>query len=301
MRIAKLVFLSVVLLVPVCARAAQAQERNGQPGADGRLANTRWLLASFAAEGGQSPVVEGATITLNFGADGRAAGSGGCNSYGGEYSERGDELSFGPIVSTKRACVDERANRQEQQYLAALGAAGRFELSSGRLTIFQSDGRGSLNFTSGPAAEAAGGPAAEAQGQRYENLGSPVTLLASFYDAVNSRDYGRAFGYWETPPGNLQDFARGYAETAGVRLIVEPPTRVEGAAGSLYAEVPVVLIARQRDGSERVFAGCYAARKSNLRPTDVPKDETWRIHSAKVSTAAPGAAIPKLLAQACAK
>jgi heat shock protein HslJ len=293
MRIAKLLLLTVVLLVLACARAAQAQERNGQPGADGRLANTRWLLASFAAEGGQSPVIEGTTITLSFGADGRAGGSGGCNSYGGEYRERGDELSFGPIVSTKRACLDERANRQEQRYLSALGAASRFRLSNGRLTIFQSDGRGSLYFTSVPAAEA--------QGERYENLSSPVTLLASFYDAVNSRDYERAFGYWETPPGNLQDFARGYAETAGVRLIVEPPTRVEGAAGSLYAEVPVVLIARQRDGSERLFAGCYSTRKSNLRPTDVPKDEAWRIHSAKVSAAASGDAIPRLLARACVK
>lgn len=143
--------------------------------------------------------------------------------------------------------------------------------------------------------------AQERNGERYEDMSSPVTLLASFYDAVNSRDYGRAFGYWETPPGNVQDFARGYSETAGVRLIVEPPTRVEGAAGSLYVEVPVVLIARQRGGGERVFAGCYVARKSNLRQTDAPKDEAWRIHSAKVSLAASGDSIPKLLARACVK
>ena len=297
MRIAKLLCLTVVLLTPTCVRAARVQARDGQPGADGRLANTRWVLASFGAEGGQSPVVEGTTITLNFGGDGRAGGSGGCNSYGGEYRERGDGLSFGPVVSTKRACLGEPANRQEQRYLAALGAASRFELSGDRLTIFQGDGHDSLNFTSGPTS----GPAAEATGQRYENLNSPVTLLASFYDAVNSKDYERAFGYWETPPGNLQEFARGYADTAGVRLIVEPPTRVDGAAGSLYAEVPVVLIARRRDNSERVFAGCYVTRKSNLQPTDVPKVEVWRIHSAKVSPAASDAAIPKLLAQACVK
>ncbi|HYY97786.1 MAG TPA: META domain-containing protein [Pyrinomonadaceae bacterium] len=293
MRIAKLLCVTVVLLTTTCARAARARTLNRQPGAEGRLANTRWVLASFGAEGGQSPVVEGATITLSFGDDGRASGSGGCNSYGGEYTERGEGLSFGPLASTKRACLDERANRQEQRYLAALGAASRFELSGGRLTIFQGDGRGSLNFTSGPAAEAAG--------ERYENLSSPVTLLASFYDAVNSKDYERAFHYWETPPGNLQDFARGYADTAGVRLIVEPPTRVEGAAGSLYSEVPVVLVARGHDGGERVFAGCYVTRKSNLLPTDVPKVEVWRIHSAKVSPVAPDISISKLLAQACGK
>lgn len=293
MRIAKLLCLTVVLLTVTCARA---EAREAQPGADDRLANTRWVLASFGDEGVQSSVVEGSTITLNFGDDGRASGSGGCNSYLSLYAERGNGLMFGKIASTKRACVDERANRQEQRYLAALGAASRFELSGGRLTIFQGDGRGSLNFTSVPVAEAA-----EAAGERYENLSTPVTLLASFYDAVNSKDYERAFNYWETPPGNLQDFARGYADTAGVRLIVEPPTRIEGAAGSLYSEVPVVLIARRRDGGERVFAGCYVTRKSNLQPTDVPKVEVWRIHSAKVSPAASNVPIPKLLAQACGK
>ncbi len=84
-----------------------------------------------------------------------------------------------------------------------------------------------------------------------------------------------------------------------MQLIVEPPTRTEGAAGSLYAEVPTLLVTRHRDGSERIFVGCYVTRKSNLRPSDVPKEEVWRIYKTSISPAAAGAAIPKLLAQAC--
>ena len=80
-----------------------------------------------------------------------------------------------------------------------------------------------------------------------------MELLASYFNAVNIREYERAYRYWETPPGKLEDFARGYADTVGVQLIVQPPTRIEGAAGSLYAEVPTVIIARHRDGSERSF------------------------------------------------
>ncbi len=83
------------------------------------------------------------------------------------------------------------------------------------------------------------------QGQpQYEDLKSPVALLASFYNAINTKDYDRAYGYWETPPGSLADFARGYRETLKVQLIVQPPTNIEGAAGSLYAEVPTVIVAR---------------------------------------------------------
>lgn len=293
MEIPKLL-LTIVLLISTCGRlAAQtpAPPQAAPSSAQGRLTNTQWRLASFGEAGAESPVVEGTAVTLKFGADGRAGGSGGCNSYGGEYREQGENLSFDRIISTKRACLEQSANRQEQRYFAALESASMFKLSDNRLTVVHGDGRSALNFVSDPPPD----PPA----QRYENLSSPVALLTSFYDAVNAGEYERAYRYWETPPGTIQDFARGYAETASVRLIVEPPTRVEGAAGSLYAEVPTLLVARRRDGSERVFAGCYVARKSNLRPTDVPKEEVWRIYRASVSPVAADAVLPRLLAQAC--
>lgn len=285
--------LTFVLLVSSCSllNAQTPVSNQTEPSsAENSLANTEWRLVSFGTAGAESPVIEGTTITLKFGADGRVAGSAGCNSYGGSYSERGDSLSFSRLVSTKRACLEQRANQQEQQYLAALELSGKFKISEIGLKIFYGDERGAFNFvhhsTSKPAE------------QRYENLTNPVDLLASFYNAVNTREYERAYGYWETPPGNLQDFTRGYAETASVRLIVEPPTRVEGAAGSQYAQVPTVIVTRQRDGRERVFAGCYVVRKSNLSPSDVPKEEAWRIYKANMSPVA-AAAIPKLLQQAC--
>jgi heat shock protein HslJ len=166
--------LIIVLLISTCGPLAgqtQAPPRTERPSAGSRLANTHWRLASFGAPGGQSAVLEGTTITLKFGADGRAGGSGGCNSYGGEYREQGGSLSFSRIVSTKRACLDESANRQEQRYFAALESASRFSLADTRLTIFHGGGRSRLNFVNGSPPEPAG--------QRYENLSSPVALLAS--------------------------------------------------------------------------------------------------------------------------
>ena len=63
-------------------------------------------------------------------------------------------------------------------------------------------------------------------------------MTGLFIAGANAREYEHAYRYWEAPPGNLQDFARGYAETASVQLIVQPPTRIEGAAGSLYVGSP---------------------------------------------------------------
>ena len=164
--------LIAILVIPTCGPpAARAQTGTESSSIEQRLADTQWRLASFGEPGRESPVIEGTTITLKFGADGRTGGSGGCNSYGGEYREQGGSLSFSRIVSTKRACLDESANRQEQRYFAALKSASRFSLADTRLTIFHGGGRSRLNFVNGSPPEPAG--------QRYENLSSPVALLAS--------------------------------------------------------------------------------------------------------------------------
>jgi heat shock protein HslJ len=116
------------------------------PDAGDPLANTQWRLVSFGEPGAEMPVIEGSAVTLEFGADGRVGGSGGCNSYGGVYQVQGDSLSFGEIVSTLMACADERVTQQEGQYLQALQSAGQFELADDRLAIRYGDGSGVLNF-----------------------------------------------------------------------------------------------------------------------------------------------------------
>jgi heat shock protein HslJ len=116
------------------------------PGAGDVLANTRWRLVSFGEPGAETPVVAGSTVTLEFGADGQVGGSAGCNSYGGKYQVHDGTVSFGELVSTLMACVDERVMQQEQQYLAALQSTGRFELAGRRLTIRYAGGQDVLNF-----------------------------------------------------------------------------------------------------------------------------------------------------------
>jgi hypothetical protein len=133
----------------------------------------------------------------------------------------------------------------------------------------------------------------------YENLTSPVDLLSSYYNAIARQEYERAYGYWEQPPLDYPTFAAGYADTAGVQLIVQPPTHIEGAAGSLYAEIPTVLVAQHDDGSIHTFAGCVVTRKSNLKPPDAPEEDVWHIYQAHFSAVKNNAAIPNLLVEGC--
>ena len=133
----------------------------------------------------------------------------------------------------------------------------------------------------------------------YENLDSPVDLLASYYNAINLRDYQRAYGYWSSPPLSFDVFANGFTETASAQLIVQPPTRAEVAAGTVYVSIPVVLVANHFDGTTHTFAGCFTTRKSNLSPPDIPEEDVWHLHQADLDVVPNSADIPALLAEGC--
>ena len=265
---------------------------NAQPGrnmsTDQRvLAGTDWRLLSLGPAGGEAGLVAGTTVTLKFGEDGRASGSTGCNAYSGTYQVRGDAISFGRLISTRRACLDQSANQQEQRFLSALEAANRFRLSANRLTILSDRSRTVLNFVNDRSSE----PDNEPQDDRSD----PVSTLSSYYNAINSRDFRRAYRYWESNPSSYEQFESGFADTDRVRLLIEPPPRMEGAAGSSFAEIPTIIVATTRSGNERVFAGCYTLRKSNVRDTG------WRIYRADISQLPSTARVSRLLAQGCNK
>ena len=250
------------------------------------LAGTEWRLVSFGPSGSEAEVVQGTTVTMNLGEDGRVGGSTGCNSYGGTYEVRGDTISFGRLVSTRRACLDQNANEQERRFLAALEGANRFRLSSDRLTIFSDRGRTVLNFLSTSPSDPEDGPPSD-------NRADPIGTLTAYFDAINAKDYRRAYRLWESPPSSYEQFARGFADTERVRLMVEPSGRTEGAAGSAYIEIPTIVVSTTRSGMDRVFAGCYVMRRSNVR------DRGWLIYRADVSQFPSNARISRLLSQRC--
>jgi heat shock protein HslJ len=269
---------AVLLLLLLIVVPAVVQGQRDLPG-------TEWRLVSLGPSGAEADVVQGTTVTIKFGEDGRAGGSTGCNTYGGTYEVRGDAIAFGRLVSTRRACLDQNANEQERRFLAALEAASRFRLSSDRLTIFSDRGRTALNFVSTSPSEPEGPPSDD----RTDAIGT----LAAYFNAINARNYRRAYRFWESPPSSYDQFARGFADTDRVRLLVEPQVRAEGAAGSLYSEINTIIVSTTRGGNERVFAGCYVLRRSNVQ------DRGWLIYRADVSQFPSSARISRMLSQRC--
>jgi heat shock protein HslJ len=128
----------VAVLFSVCHRSAATMDMN--------LANTQWRLVAFGVPDAQAPAIEGSSITLQLGGDGRITGSGGCNTYGGNYQAQGNTITFSEIISTMRACADEAVTRQEKRYFEALGSAASYELVADHLRIAYAEGHGVLEF-----------------------------------------------------------------------------------------------------------------------------------------------------------
>ncbi|MGE0279817.1 MAG: DUF1176 domain-containing protein [Rhizobiaceae bacterium] len=133
--------------------------------------------------------------------------------------------------------------------------------------------------------------AASAQELPYiDNRSDAASLVKSLYNAINRKEYGRAWSYYrdQKPAKTVEAFGDGYTDTKSIQLRVGAVTS-EGAAGSTFFNVPVAIEATGADDQSKVFAGCYTARlanpqvqgdnfqplhieKGSLKPSDEPLD-----------------------------
>lgn len=110
-------------------------------------------------------------------------------------------------------------------------------------------------------------------------------VLRRYYAAIDAGAYPVAFRLWGDEgrrSGQTEAaFAAGFAHTAHVEVDVGEPGRVEGAAGSRYVEIPVVVQATTDAGATQRFEGSYTMRRVVVDgATDAQRD--WHIESAKL-------------------
>lgn len=134
--VAAAVLATAALVAAACAPARVETETATRP-----LSGSYWKLVEL----GGAPAVSGTdserAAHIRFHADsGRVYGSGGCNRIAGPYTVAGDSLSFGPMISTKMACADDQASRQEVAFLSALENTRRYRISGDSLTLLGADG-----------------------------------------------------------------------------------------------------------------------------------------------------------------
>ena len=126
----KISALTAILILTACATGGDLEA----------LRSREWKLVSV--EGiATLPVGAAATPTIQFVRDGRFGANTGCNSAGASYTTEGERITFGPIVSTKRACADPRGNELETAVMRSLAATRAYRVEGDTLTLLAEDGR----------------------------------------------------------------------------------------------------------------------------------------------------------------
>jgi heat shock protein HslJ len=78
--------------------------------------------------------------TLFLREDGRVMGGGGCNQYTSRLIPGPNSVNrFGPVASTKKACLDRATGRLEGAFLSALREADRVEINAARIILYRRD------------------------------------------------------------------------------------------------------------------------------------------------------------------
>jgi hypothetical protein len=139
------------------------------------------------------------------------------------------------------------------------------------------------------------------KGNYLDDRSNAVDVLSSLFNAVNRKEYVRAYSYWETNSkvGPFDKFQQGYANTASVQLTTGKVTSGNGA-GQIYYTVPAVLKAKTSGGSTQTFTACYILHLSRPEIQGTPPFQPLAIQSATAKQVNNGSDTDDLLRKACA-
>ncbi|AZO68732.1 DUF1176 domain-containing protein [Mesorhizobium mediterraneum] len=116
-----------------------------------------------------------------------------------------------------------------------------------------------------------GQPVLAAAAPYVDDRSDAEAVIRSLYSAINRQEFARAWDYFgDTKPAkDFGAFVKGYDGTESVDVKTGGVSE-DGAAGSIYYNVPVAIRATAKDGSENVFAGCYTLRQVNASIQEPP-------------------------------
>ncbi len=146
-------------------------------------------------------------------------------------------------------------------------------------------------------------PTSIAASNYLDDRSDPVLVLRSLFNAVNRKEYVRAYSYWENPPASqnlppFSQFQQGYQDTASVEATFGTSTS-GAAAGNIYYTVPTALHVQTTSGQTQTFIGCYILHLGQPAIQATPPFDPLAIQSASIKQVDNNANINDLLGTAC--
>jgi hypothetical protein len=113
-----------------------------------------------------------------------------------------------------------------------------------------------------------------------------VSVVQTYYALLERGRYREAWKLWsgggEASGMTASAFAASFGKYAEYHAQVGAPGQMEGAAGSSYVEVPVVIYGRLRSGEEVHMNGPVTLRRVNDVPGSTAEQRQWHIRSSGV-------------------
>jgi hypothetical protein len=98
-----------------------------------------------------------------------------------------------------------------------------------------------------------------------DNRSGAGEVISSLFNALNRKEYVRAYSYWENPAkavGPFDKYSKGFSDTGEIKAIFGIVI-VDAAAGQWVYKVPVAQLVTTTNGSLQTFVGCYALHVAN--------------------------------------
>ena len=112
---------------------------------------------------------------------------------------------------------------------------------------------------------------------KMDKTDTPENVLLSFENAINNKDFQRAWNYWGTPPGNsYEKWANGYKNTKSMEIFYKYKDSDAGA-GNRWVTYTVKVFAVNTDGKKHLYEGYYTLHTSAPELYEEGKWPGWRI------------------------
>ena len=118
---------------------------------------------------------------------------------------------------------------------------------------------------------------------KMDKTDTPENVFLSFENAINNKNFQRAWNYWRTPPGNsYEKWANGYKNTKSMEIFYKYKDSDAGA-GNRWVTYTVKVFAVNTDGKKHLYEGTYTLHTTNQELYDsIDKWPGWKIENGQL-------------------
>jgi hypothetical protein len=134
-----------------------------------------------------------------------------------------------------------------------------------------------------------------------DNRSGALEVVSSLFNAINRKEYVRAYSYWENPAvtlGNYDAYAAGFNDTDTITASFGTITSDAGA-GQFHYMIPVGQVVKTTGNTTQTFVGCYTLHIANPGIQGTLPFQPLGITKGQFKVVPNGTDLAPLLATAC--